>query len=59
VIKVVTREPEDETLIGAENTLYVLEVNPNSGIQVGDSMEIVGDDEDAPVMKVLAPDGST
>lgn len=59
VIKVVTREPEDETLIGAEDTRYVLEVNPNSGIQVGDSMEIVGDDEDAPVMKVLAPDGST
>ena len=35
---------------------YVLEVNPNSGIQVGDSLEF---DEDGPVMKVLAQDGST
>ena len=35
---------------------YVLEVNPNSGIQVGDSLEF---DEEGPVMKVLAQDGST
>lgn len=34
---------------------YVLEVNPNSGIDVGDSLDI---EEDTPVMKVLFPDGS-
>lgn len=34
---------------------YVLEVNPNSGIEVGDSFDF---DEDTPVMKVLFPDGS-
>lgn len=35
---------------------YVLEVNPNSGIKVGDELEF---DEEGPVMKVLAQDGST
>lgn len=34
---------------------YVLEVNPGSGIKVGDSFDF---DEDTPVMKVLFPDGS-
>ena len=34
---------------------YVLEVNPNSGIKVGDSLEF---EDKAPVMKVLAQDGS-
>lgn len=37
---------------------YVLEVNPNSGIRVGDSLEFSEEDQ-GPVMKVLAPDGST
>lgn len=35
---------------------YVLEVNPDSGIKVGDSLDL-GDK--SPVMKVLAQDGST
>ena len=35
---------------------YVLEVNPNSGIKVGDTLEL---DDEGPVMKVLAQDGST
>lgn len=34
---------------------YVLEVNPGSGIRVGDSLDI---EEETPVMKVLFPDGS-
>lgn len=34
---------------------FVLEVNPNSGIKVGDTLEF---EEDSPVMKVLFPDGS-
>lgn len=60
VIKVISREPNDETLIGVNNTKYVLEVNANSGIKVGDDMEIIDDEtDDAPVMRVLAPDGST
>lgn len=40
--------------------MYVLEVNQNSGIQPGDELDIEEDDDDKqPVMKVLAPDGST
>ena len=35
---------------------YVLEVNPDSGIEVGDVLDF---NEDGPVMKVLAQDGST
>lgn len=35
---------------------YVLEVNPNSGIKVGDVLDF---NEEGPVMKVLAQDGST
>ena len=35
---------------------YVLEVNINSGINVGDSVDF---DEEGPTMKVLAQDGST
>lgn len=36
---------------------YVLEVNPNSGIKVGDSLDFKDEDQ-GPVMKVLAQDGS-
>ena len=38
-------------------TYYVVEVNQGSGVKVGDELEF--EDEDSPVMKVLAPDGST
>ena len=58
VIKVVTREPNDEELIGAEDTLYVVEVNANSGVKVGDELEFL-DDSSEYTMKVLAIDGST
>ena len=58
VIKVVTREPNDEELIGAEDTLYVVEVNANSGVKVGDELEFLDDSREY-TMKVLAVDGST
>lgn len=45
-----------ENMSEGDYVAYVLEVNPNSGIQVGDSLEF---DEEGPVMKVLAQDGST
>lgn len=57
VVKVYKAKPNDKTLVSFPDTAYVLEVNANSGIKVGDSVEI--DDDSAPVMKVLAPDGST
>lgn len=57
VTKVVTREPNDEKLIGEPETLYVVELNANSGVKVGDDLEF--EDDNNYVMKVLAPDGST
>lgn len=59
VIKVSHRDDiKDDSLIGKNNTLMVLEVNINSGIKIGDEVDIEEDDPKY-VMKVLAPDGST
>ena len=58
VTKVHTGQPEDETLISQSDTMYVLEVNADSGIKEGDILEFDEDDEDAPVMWVLAQDQS-
>lgn len=57
VIKVQEGIPEDETMIEAPRVAYVLEVNANSGIQVGDELSLEEDNK-GPVMKVLAQDGS-
>ena len=57
VTKVHHGKPNDETLISSPETAYVLEVNEKSGIKVGDELDI--EDNSDPVMKVLAPDGST
>ena len=52
--------PNTETQITVQNVAYVLEVNSGSGIQEGDELDFEEEDEDdAPVMKVLAQDGST
>lgn len=55
VTKVYKANPNDETLVSSPDTLYVLEVNQDSGVKEGDDFDI----EDEPVMKVLAQDGST
>lgn len=60
VISVKQGQPYDETLLEEDGVMYVLEVNQNSGIQPGDELDMEDDDDDKqPVMKVLAPDGST
>lgn len=60
VISVQQGQPYDETLLEEDGVMYVLEVNQNSGIQPGDELDIEEDDDNKqPVMKVLAPDGST
>lgn len=51
-------QPEDTKQIIVPNTKYVLEVNIDSGIKEGDTLEIESEDS-KPVMKVLAQDGST
>lgn len=56
VVKVAQGEPNDETPIIAQDTLYVLEINKNSGVKEGDELEI---QDEGPVMKVLAQDGSS
>lgn len=53
VIKTVTREPKDDTLIGCEDTKYVLEVNPTKDVELGDILEF-----DKETMQVLDPDGN-
>lgn len=57
VIYIYKGDPESKKKITIPNTSYVLEVNINSGIKKGDNLEFL-DDEEPPVMKVLAPDGS-
>ena len=56
VVKVAQGEPNDETPIIAQDILYVLEINKNSGVKEGDELEI---QTEGPVMKVLAQDGSS
>lgn len=55
VVQVSKGKPNDETLITVPDIAYVLEVNVNSGISVGDELEL---EEKGPVMRVLFQDGS-
>ena len=60
VIMVYPARPKDETLIPFMSTKYILEVNQNSGIKIGDDFEIDNsDDLDKYVMKVIGSDGGT
>ena len=60
VIMVYPARPKDETLIPFMNTKYILEINQNSGIKIGDDFEIDdSDDLDKYVMKVIGSDGGT
>lgn len=55
VLDVKRGEPEDDKIEGIAS--YVLEVNADSGIKIGDEADLEDDDDDY-VMKVLAPDSS-
>lgn len=55
VILVREGQPNDETLITAQDVAFVLELNKDSNIKVGDDFEF---DNNQPTMKVLFPDGS-
>lgn len=62
VISVAKGEPNNEDLIIEQDVAYVLEVNQNSGIEEGDELDMEEDqedDDDSPVMRVLAQDGSS
>lgn len=56
VVYVYEGQPLDEKKVSIGEVSYVLEVNSNSGIKKGDELQY---DDDGPVMKVLAQDGST
>lgn len=56
VIQVSQGIPNSEEPMIAQDVAYVLEVNTNSSISIGDELEF---NENGPVMKVLAPDGSS
>lgn len=60
VIMVYPAQPNDDTLIPFMGTKYILEVNQDSGIKIGDDFEIDEDsDLDKYVMKVIGSDGGT
>lgn len=60
VIKIAKDCQPGKDIFTCDNVRYVLEVNTNSGIKKGDDVLINDcDDDKTPVMKVLAPDGST
>jgi len=44
-------------MLSCDNVSYVVELNKDSGIKKGDYLDFEDDEE--PVMKVLAPDGSS
>lgn len=54
VVKVLKREPLDETLIGFDGIQYVLELNANEDIKEGDEVNIPSEDNK---MLVLGSDG--
>lgn len=59
VMKVITREPEDDSLVSYKNTSYVLELNANSGVKKGDEIEFIEDDDETktnPNTKMLVLD---
>lgn len=56
VLDVKRGNPEDDKIKGIAS--YVLEVNADSGIKVGDEADIEDEEDDEYVMKVLAPDSS-
>lgn len=60
VTMVYPAKPEDETLISFIGAKYILEVNQDSGVKVGDDFEIDdSDDLNKYVMKVIGSDGGT
>ena len=56
VIDIKRGNPEDDKIEGIAS--YVLEVNADSGIKVGDEADIEDEEDEEYVMKVLSPDGT-
>lgn len=56
VLSIYKGKPFDKTIAEEDNVQYVLELNQNSGVQVGDEVDIE-DGEELPTMKVIGSDG--
>ena len=56
VIDIKRGNPEDDKIEGIAS--YVLEVNADSGIKIGDEADIEDEEDEEYVMKVLSPDGT-
>ena len=56
VLDVKRGNPEDDKIEGIAS--YVLEVNADSGIKVGDEADLEDEEDEEYVMKVLSPDGT-
>ena len=59
VIRVAENCQPGKDLFTEQNVRYVLEVNTKSGIEAGDEFDASPNDSEVPIMKVLAPDGTT
>lgn len=57
VIAVEHGQPEDNTLLSHDDTMYVVELNQGSGVKEGDELEFLDDDDY--VMSVLKQDGTS
>ena len=57
VISVKEGKPNTKDFVSEDGVAYVLELNKDSGVKKGDTMDF--EDEDIPTMKVLAPNGET
>lgn len=57
VIAIEQGQPEDNTLLGHDDTMYVVELNQGSGVKEGDELEFLDDDDY--VMSVLKQDGTS
>lgn len=58
VLSIYKGKPFDKTIAEEDNVQYVLELNQNSGVKVGDEVDIENN-ENLPIMKVVGSDGET
>lgn len=58
VVKVLKRQPFDETLMGFDDIQYVLELNADEDVKEGDEMTIEDNKQKVPVMKIIGSDGN-
>ena len=56
VLSIYKGQPNNENIAEEDNVKYVLELNQNSGVKIGDELDI-DSEEELPTMKVIGPNG--